>query len=76
MCLMTWRALSISPYPLDPEHFEVRDRALQSLVQQWGELGWTFLAVVPIHWLRTGPRLAIPPQRVHEAWASTRSLLS
>jgi hypothetical protein len=71
---MTRRALSISPYLLDPEHFEVRERALQSLMKQWGENWWAHLlavmAVMPIHWLRTIPRLAIPRQRVHEALAA------
>jgi hypothetical protein len=56
---------------MDPAHVEVRRRALRSLLAEHAKYGWILiLAVMPIHWYRTGPGLAIPVHRVVETLAA------
>jgi hypothetical protein len=43
--------------PIDPVQVEVREQAMQRVHAEGAKYIWVLiLAVVPIHWFRTGPR--------------------
>jgi len=62
--------------PLDPEHFEVRDGALHRLMQQGARSIWVItLTTVPVQWLKIGPQMEVPVERLREAGPVASSLL-